>query len=269
MHKSRFGEEQIIGVLREQEAWGRTEEVCRRHRISTTTFYKWKARYGGLEVSEARRLKALEDENRRLKKLLAEAVLDVANQVRPHSAHGGLTPAEARLLAAGARPGLVDGPAARPWHRAPAPAPAINPKDSLMSDGRQGSRSVAMTSSSAALATTRILAGRGMTRSMPERATIWPRAATATITSMVGRATTSSTARQVMIAWSPGPVTTSSMAATATTGSTGQRDRGQCQPLPADRGQRGRVDERATGEASGAGVSGGPGRRARADQSCA
>jgi putative transposase len=56
----------------------KTEEVCRRHGISTTTFYKWKARYGGLEVSEARRLKTLEDENRRLKKLLAEAVLDVA-----------------------------------------------------------------------------------------------------------------------------------------------------------------------------------------------
>ena len=72
MRKSRFSGEQTIGVLREQEAGARTEEVC------TTTFYKWKARYGGLEVSEARRLKALEDENRRLKKLLAEAVLDVA-----------------------------------------------------------------------------------------------------------------------------------------------------------------------------------------------
>jgi putative transposase len=78
MRKSRFSEDQIIGVLREQEAGARTEEFCRRHGISTTTFYKWKARYGGLEVSEARRLKALEDENRRLKKLLAEAVLDVA-----------------------------------------------------------------------------------------------------------------------------------------------------------------------------------------------
>jgi putative transposase len=78
MRKSRFSEDQIIGVLREQESGAATEEVCRRHGISTTTFYKWKARYGGLEVSEARRLKALEDENRRLKKLLAEAVLDVA-----------------------------------------------------------------------------------------------------------------------------------------------------------------------------------------------
>jgi putative transposase len=78
MRKSRFNEDQISGVLREQEAGARTEEVCRRHGISTTTFYKWKARYGGLEVSEARRLKALEDENRRLKKLLAAAVLDVA-----------------------------------------------------------------------------------------------------------------------------------------------------------------------------------------------
>jgi putative transposase len=78
MRKSRFNEEQIIAILHEQEAGARTEEVCRRHGISTTTFYKWKARYGGLEVAEARRLKALEDENRRLKKLLAEAVLDVA-----------------------------------------------------------------------------------------------------------------------------------------------------------------------------------------------
>ena len=73
-----FSEEQIIAILREQEAGARTEEVCRQHGVSGTTFYKWKARYGGLEVSAARRLKALEDENRRLKKLLAEAVLDVA-----------------------------------------------------------------------------------------------------------------------------------------------------------------------------------------------
>jgi putative transposase len=78
MRKSRFSEEQIIGILREQEAGASTAEVCRTHGISDATFYKWKARYGGLEVSEARRLKALEDENARLKRLLAEAMLDNA-----------------------------------------------------------------------------------------------------------------------------------------------------------------------------------------------
>ena len=78
MKGSRFSEEQIIGILREQEAGSKTQEVCRRHGISDATFYKWKAKYGGLEVSEARRLKGLEDENRRLKKLLAEAMLDNA-----------------------------------------------------------------------------------------------------------------------------------------------------------------------------------------------
>jgi putative transposase len=78
MKRSRFSEEQIIGILREQEAGAATADVCRRHGVSTATFYKWKAKYGGLEVSDARRLKALEDENRRLKKLLAEAMLDNA-----------------------------------------------------------------------------------------------------------------------------------------------------------------------------------------------
>ena len=77
MKERRCSEEQIIGVLREHEAGARTEEVCRRHGISSATFYKWKSKYGGLEV-EARRLKALEDENRRLKKLLAESMLDNA-----------------------------------------------------------------------------------------------------------------------------------------------------------------------------------------------
>ncbi len=78
MKRSRFTEEQIIGILREQEAGGKTADVCRRHGVSEATFYKWKAKYGGLEVSEARRLKALEAENARLKKLLAEAMLDNA-----------------------------------------------------------------------------------------------------------------------------------------------------------------------------------------------
>ena len=78
MRRSRFSEEQIIGILREHEAGASSGEVCRRHAISDATFYKWKAKYGGMEVSEARRLKGLEDENRRLKKLLAEAMLDNA-----------------------------------------------------------------------------------------------------------------------------------------------------------------------------------------------
>ena len=78
MRRSRFSEEQIIGILREQEAGMKVADVCRKHGISDATFYTWKAKYGGIEVSEARRLKALEEENRRLKKLLAEAVLDNA-----------------------------------------------------------------------------------------------------------------------------------------------------------------------------------------------
>ena len=68
--------EQVIGILREQEAGSRTANVCRKRGISSATFYKWKAKYGDLEVSDAKRLKALEDENVKLKKLLAEAMLD-------------------------------------------------------------------------------------------------------------------------------------------------------------------------------------------------
>ncbi|CUH41062.1 Transposase [Jannaschia seosinensis] len=78
MKRSRFSEEQIIGMLKEQEAGMSTAAVCRKHGVSSATFYKYKAKYGGLEVSDARRLRALEDENGKLKKLLAEAMLDNA-----------------------------------------------------------------------------------------------------------------------------------------------------------------------------------------------
>ena len=78
MKGSRFSEEQIIGVLREQEAGVSTAEVRRKHGISSATFYTWKAKFGGLEVSDAKRLKQLEDENAKLKRLLADAMLDNA-----------------------------------------------------------------------------------------------------------------------------------------------------------------------------------------------
>lgn len=78
MRKSRFTEEQIIGMIKEQEAGLSTAEVCRKHGLSPATFYKLKAKCGGLEVSDARRLRQLEDENSKLKRLLAETVLDNA-----------------------------------------------------------------------------------------------------------------------------------------------------------------------------------------------
>ena len=76
MKRSRFTEEQIIAILREQEAGVATAELCRKHGISTATFYAWKAKFGGMEASQAKRLKSLEDENAKLKRLLADAMLD-------------------------------------------------------------------------------------------------------------------------------------------------------------------------------------------------
>lgn len=78
MKRSKFTEEQIIEILREQEAGAKTAELCRRHGISSATFYAWKAKFGGMEVSDAKRVKALEEENGRLKRLLAESLLDQA-----------------------------------------------------------------------------------------------------------------------------------------------------------------------------------------------
>lgn len=78
MKRSRFSDAQIIGILKEHQAGMTAAELCRKHGISDATFYKWRSKFGGMEVSEAKRLKSLEDENRKLKKLLAEQMLDVS-----------------------------------------------------------------------------------------------------------------------------------------------------------------------------------------------
>jgi putative transposase len=100
MRKSRFTEEQIIKLLKEHAAGLSASEVCRKHGISDATFYKWPSRYSGMEVSDARRLKALEDENRRLKKLLAESMLD-ASTLKEMLGKNFLTPIVPDIYVAG------------------------------------------------------------------------------------------------------------------------------------------------------------------------
>ena len=78
MKRSRFTEEQIIGILKQHQAGFGAKDLCRKHGISDATFYKWRSKYGGMDVSDAKKLKALEEENRKLKKLPAETVLDAA-----------------------------------------------------------------------------------------------------------------------------------------------------------------------------------------------
>jgi putative transposase len=100
MKPSRFMEEQIIGILREQEAGAKTADVCRKHGISSATFYKWKAKYGGLDVSDAERLKTLEDENGALAAMTAWGH---PGAIRPRLVHGSSTFSCGRTRAQGRR----------------------------------------------------------------------------------------------------------------------------------------------------------------------
>jgi putative transposase len=75
--KSRFTEQQIVGILKESEAGAKTADLCRTHGVSSATFYKWKSKFGGMEVSDVAKMRTLEDENRRLKKLLADSALEI------------------------------------------------------------------------------------------------------------------------------------------------------------------------------------------------
>lgn len=132
MKRKRFTEEQIIGVLKEQEAGAKGAALARKHGISEATLYNWKAKYGGMDVSDAKRLKALEDENAKLKKLLAEQMLDLA-ALRELLAKNGRArrQARSRRVSAGRRtspePSTQPAPALRSW-RAPRLCRLLTPR---------------------------------------------------------------------------------------------------------------------------------------------
>ena len=118
MRKSKFTEEQIIKVLKEHAAGLSAAELCRKYGVSEPTFYKWRSRYGGMEVSDARKLKGLEDENRRLKKLLVESILDAATLKEMLGKTSNAQLAETSCDLGGPREGLLA--AASLWARRPA-----------------------------------------------------------------------------------------------------------------------------------------------------